>query len=167
MNKQLPSNAGGNPGTCYATQAHETRTYIREVTARYIGTRRVSMKIREPIDVFQFVRRVIKDNSREHFVALFLDAGHKVVSYSVISTGTANSTQVHPRELFQHAVLVGACAVVVSHNHPSGELQPSEEDHRVTKHLVEAGRVLGIPVLDHVVFTEDSFQSVLNNGGSR
>ena len=128
--------------------------HVREVTAKYSGVRRVSVKIREPDDVGKFARRVAKDNSREHFVAMYLDGAHQVVSYSIVTTGTATSTHVHPREVFQHAVLVGAAAITVAHNHPSGNLEPSDEDRQVTKVLVEAGKLMGIQILDHVIFSD-------------
>jgi DNA repair protein RadC len=92
-------------------------------------------------------------------VALYLDGAHTIIAYSVVFTGTANSCQVHAREIFQCAVLVGAVAVVVGHNHPSGEVSPSSEDLKVTKQLQDAGGLLGIKVLDHVIVTDLCFHS--------
>jgi DNA repair protein RadC len=138
--------------------------FIREVTAKYSGARRASFKVGKPSDASDFVLRVVKDNSREHFIALFLDGAHRVIGYSIVSTGTANSTLVHSREVFQHAILAGAVAVIVAHNHPSGQLEASQEDHKVTKMLVGAGRILGIPVLDHIVVTDAGFVSFSERG---
>jgi DNA repair protein RadC len=70
---------------------------------------------------------------REHLIALYLCGGNRIVSYAVVSTGTATATLVHPREVFQPAVLLGSCGVIVGHNHPSGELKPSPEDVQVTR----------------------------------
>lgn len=141
-----------------------TVSYVREVIAKYIGVRRVSVKISGPQDVHQFALKVVKDNSREHFLAFYLDAAHQVISYATITTGTANSTQVHPREVFQYAILSGAVAVTVAHNHPSGSVTPSEADRTLTRQLADAGKLMAIPVLDHVVFCEDVFYSFAENG---
>ena len=110
--------------------------------------------IKGPNDVADFVRSVLTDNSREHCVALYLDGAHQVVSYSIISIGTANMSVVHPREVFQRAILAGAISIIIAHNHPSGVLTPSDEDHKVTKRLKDAGEILGIKLLDHLIVTD-------------
>ena len=138
--------------------------HIREVSAHYSGPRRPTWKIRSAEDVDGFCRKVVKDNAREHFFGLFLDGEHKVIGYSLVGLGTANLCPVHPRELFQPAILLGSVAVVISHNHPSGQLEPSEEDVRVTRMLREAGLLLGIEVLDHVIFTDDGYISLKDGG---
>ena len=148
-----------------STHVHPSRSvFIREVTAKYSGARRASFTITSPSTVRDFVVRVIKDNSREHFVALFLDGGHHVISYSVVSIGTANSTQVHAREVFQHAILAGAVSIIVAHNHPSGQVEPSDADHNVTRKLSEAGAIIGIPLLDHIIFTDCDSVSFMERG---
>lgn len=136
-----------------------SKDYVREVTAKYIGPRRKAIKISSPEDAARFICSVLRDEAREHFIALYLDGAHNLASYSVVSTGSANSAPVHPREVFQGAVLCGACALIVGHNHPSGELNPSEEDRSVTKRLVEAGKLLGISVLDHLIVSEQGYFS--------
>lgn len=139
--------------------------FIREVSARYSKTRRKKFGISKAKDVADFVRsKVLKDNTKEHFILLSLDASHKVISYSVISVGTANYSVVHPREVFQVAILSGAVAIIVAHNHPSGSSLPSDADHEVTKKLKDAGEVLGIKVLDHVIIGDVSHHSFLENG---
>ena len=91
-------------------------TFVREVTAVYRGARRATVEMGTPEGAADFIRKVLPDNSREHFVALYLDAGHKVMAFSVIATGTANSCPVHPREVFQMGFLTGAIAIIVGHN---------------------------------------------------
>ena len=81
--------------------------------------------------------------------------GHTIAGYSLTSTGTINSCQVHPREVFQNAILVGAVSILVGHNHPSGDLTPSKEDRSVTALIKEAGELLGIKCLDHVIVAEE------------
>jgi DNA repair protein RadC len=103
---------------------------------------------------------VLPDNVREHFVVLFLDGQHQVVSFYVAATGTAASCPVAPREVFQAAILSGAIAIIVAHNHPSAtNVTPSAEDRAVTKRLWDAGDLLGIPVLDHIIIAGDNYYS--------
>lgn len=134
--------------------------FIREVQVNYRSTQQTKRSVREKDDVADFVREVLVDNSREHFVALYLDAVHQVSCYSIISTGTANRCLAEPREIFQRAIVAGAVAVIVAHNHPSGDLTASDADVRVTERLRKAGECLGIPVLDHVIVTHDDSVSV-------
>jgi DNA repair protein RadC len=138
--------------------------YVREVTARYIGPRRKGLTISGPGDAACFMRGLLRDEVREHFLALYLDGGHQVVTFSLVSLGCATSAPVHPREVFQGALLVGACALIVGHNHPSGDLQPSTEDRSVTKRLKEAGELLGVPLLDHVLFSDTDYVSFHDRG---
>ena len=138
--------------------------YIREVRVNYLPTTKAPFKILAPNDVATFVRSILTDNSREHFVALYLNAASNVVSYSIISIGTANSALVHPREVFQRAIKAGAHSIVIAHNHPTGEIKPSKEDDVVTRKLKAAGDLLGILLLDHVIVSEDSAFSYKEDG---
>jgi len=93
-------------------------------------------------------------------VALYLNASHHVAAYSIVSIGSANSAPVAPREVFQRAVLTGAISIVVAHNHPSDSTEPSPDDRAVTKRLRDAGQLLGIKVLDHLIVTDSAFLSL-------
>ena len=135
-------------------------SYIREVRVNYVSTSAKPFRISGPDDVANFVRSILTDNSREHFVALYLDGSHRVASYSIVSIGSANQASVHPREVFQRAVLVGATAIAIAHNHPSGDLSPSNADREVTVKIRDAGKILGITVLDHVIITDISQHSL-------
>ena len=95
--------------------------------------------------------RHLEDDDRESFVAVLLDVKQKVIGINVVSTGTLDASLVHPREVFKAAVIASAAAVICVHNHPSGDATPSSEDHDITARLREAGRILGIPLLDHIV----------------
>lgn len=139
-------------------------TFIRETRVSYIHSQQALFKIRSASDVAMFVRTILTDNSREHFVAMFLDAMHQVAAYSVVSIGIANSAPVTPREVYQRAIVAGAISIVVAHNHPSGSTLPSDEDHKVTKRLFESGVLLGIKLLDHVVVTDKEHYSFSENG---
>jgi DNA repair protein RadC len=133
--------------------------YVREVTARYIGPRRKGPTISGPGDAARFMRGLLRDEAREHFLALYLNGGHQVVSFSLVSLGSATAAPVHAREVFQGALLVGACALIVGHNHPSGDVQPSTADKDVTRKLKQAGELLRVPLLDHVLFSETDYVS--------
>ena len=135
---------------------------IREVAIRYVGARRrVSEKISSPAEAARYFRRRIHDDAREHFVALYLDGRHRAIADAIISIGTATASLVHPREVFQPAIGLGACALLIGHNHPSGDPTPSAEDLEVTRRLADAGRILGVPVLDHIVWSRcGAYQSI-------
>jgi DNA repair protein RadC len=149
----------------WATPPVEAETvFVREVTAKYSRAKRERVKVDSPQAVRTFALSVVRDNSREHLVALFLDGAHTVVGYSVVFTGTATSCPVHPREIFQHAILCGAVAVALAHNHPSGQLFPSTEDLKVTLALRRGGEFVGIEILDHVIFTDEGYYSLRDNG---
>lgn len=132
----------------------ESIHFIREVAVRYVGrSARIASAIRRPAEVVDFMRRVVRDDAREHFVALYLDGRHRPIAHQVVSVGTASASLVHPREVFQPAILVGACAAIVGHSHPSGDTTPSPEDREVTRRLAQAGALLGVPLLDSVVWS--------------
>ena len=139
-----------------ASAERESIHFIREVAVRYVGrSARIATAIRRPDQVVDFMSRVVRDDAREHFLALYLDGRHRPIAHQVVSVGTASASLVHPREVFQPAILVGACAAIVGHNHPSGDPTPSPEDREVTRRLAQAGALLGVPLLDSVVWTRE------------
>jgi len=95
-------------------------------------------------------------------IGAYLDRAHQVVSYSIVSIGTATMSVIHPREVFQRAILAGAVSMAVAHNHPSGNLTPIAEDHKVTRRLKEAGEILAIKLLDHLIITDLAHRSIIN-----
>jgi DNA repair protein RadC len=101
---------------------------------------------------------------REQFCVLHLDVRHRLISREVVSIGHLSSALVHPREVFKAAILANAAAIALVHNHPSGDAEPSREDVDVTRRLVRAGELLGIPVLDHVIVTSKGHASVVEKG---
>jgi len=102
----------------------------------------------------------IKAERKEHFVGLYLNARHELIHKELISIGTVNASIVHPRDVFAPAILHNATAVIVAHNHPSGDATPSPEDVDVTRRLKEAGRLLGISVLQHIIITEYGYSTL-------
>ena len=111
-------------------------------------------KISFPADVL-FLIRYIADRKQEHFLCISLNGAHEVIATRTISVGLVNRTQVHPREVFADPIMDRASSIIVAHNHPSGDVTPSPEDIQVTKTLKEAGKLLDIEVLDHLILGED------------
>ena len=108
-------------------------------------------QIQSPSEVARLVRGRLVGAVKEHFMAIGLNARHRVVMFEVVAVGSLAHVDVHPRELFRLAVATGVHSMVLAHNHPSGSPQPSESDLVLTRRMVEAGALLGIPVLDHVI----------------
>lgn len=109
--------------------------------------------IRSPEDAAKIVSEYLRGVDREHFVGLYLNSANALIAIHTVSVGTLNSSLVHPREVFKLALMVNAASVIVAHNHPSGNAEPSQEDLAVTRQLVEAGKILGIPIHDHIITT--------------
>ncbi len=106
----------------------------------------------------------LRHNKKEHFIALYLNARNQLMHKETISMGTLNANLVHPREVFEPAIKYSAAQIVVAHNHPSGDPEPSEDDLVITKRLVEAGKILGIEVDNHIIITKNSFFSFKDKG---
>ena len=114
--------------------------------------------LKSPGEAARLVRRILDDTDREQFVVLALNTKNHVVGANIASVGSLNSSIVHPREIFKFACLANAAAVILAHNHPSGDPEPSPEDREMTRRLIEAGRVLGIDVLDHVILGDPDYR---------
>lgn len=117
-----------------------------------------------PRRVADQVPQSVRAAKKEHFLAFCLNARSQLVHVDVVSVGTLSASLVHPREVFAPAVACSAAALIVAHNHPSGDTTPSPEDRDATRRLQRAGEVLGIPVLDHLVVSERGFFSFKENG---
>jgi DNA repair protein RadC len=104
--------------------------------------------VKNPEGVVKAIRASIKDKAKEHFKLILLNPRNKIIGISTISIGTLNASLVHPREVFKDAIMHSAASVVLAHNHPSGDPEPSEDDFKITKNLVESEEILGIEVID-------------------
>jgi DNA repair protein RadC len=113
--------------------------------------------IKDPQSVVKAIRASIKDKAKEHFKLILLNARNKIIGISTVSIGSLNASIVHPREVFKDAIVHSAYSVVLAHNHPSGDPGPSEDDLTMTKRLIEAGKILGIEVIDHIIITKTGF----------
>lgn len=130
-----------------------------------LGKRRssyVKVPVKKPADIIPFVRNYAM-NDKELFIVITLNGGHEIIQTHVISIGTINRTLVHPREVFTVAVKENASAIMVCHNHPSGNCQPSSEDIETTQLLLDASEVMGIPILDHIIICANDYFSFIEN----
>lgn len=119
-----------------------------------------SKNITGPGVAHEILANYLAGQDRENFVVLLLDTKNRVIGINTVSVGTLNSTIVHPREVFKPAILANANAIILGHNHPSGDTTPSQADIDITKNLVEAGKILNIEVLDHIIVGHDRFTSL-------
>lgn len=121
-------------------------------------------RLMSPADTYRLIRPLVMGEMVEHFYCIVLDSQSNVRHVILVTKGILNSTLVHPREVFRPAIVAGAASIVVAHNHPSGDPTPSADDRAVTRQLVEAGRILDIKVLDHVVIGEGRYTSFAEQG---
>lgn len=147
----------GRAKTCLLLAAREY--FRRQIAPRHY-------RIGGPRQVWELLRsRAGRD--QEHLFLITLNGANEVIRIHTVSVGLVNRTVVHPREVFRRAVLDNACSVVVAHNHPSGNLEPSLEDLEVTRRLLEAGLLMGIPLLDHLIIGPEGFVSLHEEGELR
>lgn len=164
--------ASADPGALETLPGIGTARASRLIAAMELGRRaacepdRDAPPIRGPEDVYRLLGPRIRDLPQEEFHALLLNTRHRVIREVMVTRGILDASLIHPREVFRHAVAEGAAAVVLAHNHPSGDPEPSAEDHAVTRQLVAAGQALGIPVLDHVIVGRSAFRSLGGQGMS-
>lgn len=124
------------------------------------------LKVCDPISIanLKLIREELLNSDREKFICLHLDTKHQIISYEVVSVGSLSAAIVHPRELFKGAILSNASSVILCHNHPSGVPEPSREDIELTRRLRDGGVLLGVQVLDHLVFGDNSHISFKERG---
>ena len=121
-------------------------------------------KFQNSRELFDSFREELAAFDREHFVAITLDSKNRTIGYHTVSIGSHSTSVVHQREVWKSAILAGAAAVIFIHNHPSGDPAPSREDRDCTNRLVEASKILGIRVLDHIIFGETDYYSFADAG---
>lgn len=148
-------------GVAKATQLKACLEIARRVSAVKIDERKIVMRAG---DVYGLVKAKISEELKEHFVVLSFDVRNKFLGLDVVAVGILNANVVHPRETFESAIRRHAAHIIVSHNHPSGVCDPSDEDLALTKRLVEAGDIMGIHVVDHVIVSRESYFSFVENG---
>lgn len=122
------------------------------------------LRYTNPKDIFESIRYLFAGKKQECFYALYFNQKQELLERKLLFMGTVNRSVVHPREVFKEAYLLSASSVICIHNHPSGDVTPSMEDIRVTKALIEIGEMNGIPVLDHLVVSDDAYYSFREHG---
>ncbi|QYR23376.1 DNA repair protein RadC [Paenibacillus sp. sptzw28] len=123
-----------------------------------------TLTIRKPSDAANFMMEELRYLKKEHFVCLFLNTKNHVIHKETLSVGTLNASLVHPREVFRAAIKCSSASIICLHNHPSGDPTPSPEDVTLTRRLLEAGELVGIDVLDHLVIGDNRFISLKEQG---
>jgi len=120
--------------------------------------------LKTPDEVVSLVRSRLRGKKKEHFLALLLDTRGQLIKTSEISVGSLDTSIVHPREVFKEAMSASAASVIFVHNHPSGDPEPSEDDIKLTKRLAQAGEIVGIDVLDHIIVCDKNYLSLKSKG---
>lgn len=115
-----------------------------------------------PKDVWERMED-IRGSKKEHFVVFYLDSRRQEIQREIISVGTLNESLVHPREVFENAIKNNASSIIIAHNHPSGDLEPSQADVEITKKLIHAGKILDIKIIDHIIVSNSSCKSFIAN----
>ena len=121
-------------------------------------------KIESAKDIFKLLKNDLGNKKKEHFKVLSLDSRNKLISIDNVSVGTINTNLVHPREVFKTAIQHLAVSIILVHNHPSGNPEPSEADLEITKRILESGKIMGIDILDHIIITKNKFFSFKDKG---
>jgi len=121
-------------------------------------------QVSSPADVAAVLQYYFEDKDREEFIVVFLDTANTMTGMAQISVGGLAASIVEPRQVFKAAILANAAAIIVAHQHPSGNVEPSREDLRITRQLVEAGKLMGVPVHDHIIVAEDRYVSLAERG---
>jgi DNA repair protein RadC len=143
------------------------RYTIRKSAAPARASEALGADVPHPLALAKALRAIFDDlpHDRESFVCVSIDARNRAIGFDVVAIGTMTGVEVHPREVFRAAILAGAVGICVAHNHPSGDPTPSPEDASLTQRLRDAGRLVGIPVLDHMVIGDgDRFYSFASRG---
>ncbi|MEW6565601.1 MAG: DNA repair protein RadC [Spirochaetota bacterium] len=125
----------------------------------------VGIRISQPEDAYKLLRHYA-DRKQEHFICISLNGAHEVLASRIITIGLVNRTLIHPREVFSDPLMDRACAVIVAHNHPSGQVLPSPEDVDITRRLKATADLVGINLLDHIIFSGERFYSFSQEQGS-
>jgi DNA repair protein RadC len=120
--------------------------------------------INSPEDMYRNFLFLFKQQVKERFIAFWLNSVNRVIGFEVITEGLLNSSLAHPREVFRGAIVATCASIILGHNHPSGNPEPSQEDLAITRQLVEAGKIIGIKVHDHIIYVNDTFTSFAERG---
>lgn len=147
-------------GTAKACQLKAAFEISKRIGVEYEINKKCNISLKTPEDVAKIAWSKLKDKKKEHFLVLLLSSRNHLILITEVSIGSLNANIVHPREVFKEAIKASAASVIFVHNHPSGDPEPSDEDIQLTKRLIEAGKLLGIDVLDHIILGDKVFLSM-------
>jgi DNA repair protein RadC len=147
--------------TSYKTVIWQFRE-SQEVPEEYKAGGKVTVS--SPADVYDNFKFLFENQIRERFVVLWLSSSNRVQGFEVITEGILNASVVHPREVFRGAIVSTSASIILAHNHPSGNAEPSAEDKHITRQMVESGKIVGITVHDHLIFVEGGYVSLAERG---
>ncbi|MEJ2616438.1 MAG: DNA repair protein RadC [Ignavibacteriaceae bacterium] len=153
----LKTNGIGQDKAATLIAAFEINRRI-ESQSKWVSNKRIT----SPKDVADIFIPLLRDEIKEKFILVCLNSANKVIKFEIISVGNLNSSVVHPREIFKAAIENNSASVILIHNHPSGNPEPSNEDITITKKIVEAGKILDIPVFDHLIIAGNLFTSFVD-----
>ncbi len=125
----------------------------------YYEKEKINIKLNNTTVIYNYFKDIFIGENQENFYAIYLNTKSMLISYKLLFRGTINMSCVHPREVFKHAVLESAYSIIIMHNHPSNDTTPSIQDEEVTYSLMELGKTMGIPVVDHIIFGKDNYYS--------
>ena len=137
---------------------------LKTVTLK-VREKRPKYRVNSPEATFEFAKKIYErlDDDQEHFTVLFLNSKNEITGFKTIFSGGQNSAQVDPKIIFRNALLFGAVSIILIHNHPSGDVEPSEDDLEMTHKLKLAGEFLNIKVLDHIIISQCDFYSIASH----
>jgi DNA repair protein RadC len=135
-----------------------------ELSRRVVSQKRdlFENSISSPADIAEYFIPLLRDELKEKFIVVCLSSSNKVIKYEIISVGNLNTSVVHPREVFKLAIENNSANIILVHNHPSGNIEPSSEDIKITKQLIEAGKLMGIEVFDHLIIAGNNYSSFVD-----
>jgi DNA repair protein RadC len=144
----------------------EFKSNLNEVQATYVRTDQKNQKIQSSKSAYDLLKNVfpIDLDLREAFICLYLNRANNTCGYTVISIGGVSGTVCDPKTVFQHGLLANASSIILAHNHPSGNLEPSQADINLTNKLVKIGKELDMPILDHLILTSEDYKSFADSG---
>jgi DNA repair protein RadC len=162
--EQVSGTTEACPKPCGCAAADDGQPSFYVTTVRRRRQRRLPPEIRNPDDVFELLAPLVRGADREHFHVVYLSARYRCLGVELISLGTVDMSIAHAREIFKGAIKNSASWIILTHNHPDGDPEPSLGDRRMTKRFRRIGKFLGFPIIDHIVLGRSSFVSMAERG---
>ena len=144
----------------YSTKIKNISWKFQDASIAYPEVKNIkNKKIHSPEDIYSMFKFLFENETQELFCAIWLNSANNVIGYEVVTKGILNSTTIHVREVFRSAIVASCANIILAHNHPSGNLDPSNEDISTTRKFIEAGKIIDINVFDHIIFANNGYTS--------